>query len=282
MNFREKLKSGKFVFTAEIDPPTDTRYEKTLESVRILKEAGYDAVNVADNPMARVRMCAIALSHIVQRETGIEAVLHFTCRDRSLLGMQSALLGAGALGIRNILAIKGDEPKLGDTPNSTPVYDIDTIGLIGMIRRFNSGETLSGKKITPTDFFVGTSLNINAGDVEKEIERFERKIEAGAEFAMTQPVYDVEHLREFLGVLKPKVPLVVGVLPIPDYRMAKYLNEKVPGIKIPQEIIEEIKKDEHAGVDIARELLGEIKKLANGAYVMPLNRYELACEIIRG
>ncbi|MGB9779715.1 methylenetetrahydrofolate reductase [Caldanaerobacter sp.] len=276
-----KLKEKKFVITVEISPPKGIEVTKAIEEARKLKGI-VDAINITDSPMANMRMSPIALAHILQDHLNIETIFHLTCRDRNLIGLQSELLGAYALGVRNILALTGDSPLLGDTPQAKGVYDVDSIGLLRMIRALNSGVDYNGNKIdSPTSFCAGTTANPN--DLRKEaIEKLYQKVEAGAEFIQTQPVYDKEVLFKFLDKAKEvKVPILVGVLPLKSYKMALKLIEKVPGIEIPKRILEKLEKGgKEEGLRLAVEFIEEIKDRVAGIHVMPMGSVDFVFEIL--
>ena len=253
----------------------------------MLKEAGVEFINVADSPMSRVRMGPLAMCSLIQRETGLETIIHFTTRDRSLMGLQSDLLGAHALNVRNILTLKGDPPTLGTYPGTSGVFDVDTLGLVKVVAGMNQGKDTSGHDIgVPTNFFIGIPLNHNAEDVDYEIEKFRLRVEAGARFAMTQIAYDVEELKAFLRRLGPSpIPIILGVLPLQSFRQAEFLLNEVPGIAPTQEALERMKaagpNGRHEGVKMAQELLREVRGLIDGVYIMPsFGRYEVAVEVM--
>ncbi|HMI30522.1 MAG TPA: bifunctional homocysteine S-methyltransferase/methylenetetrahydrofolate reductase, partial [Candidatus Limnocylindrales bacterium] len=205
-----KLANHEFVVSVEVDPPRGARPKKMIEGAQFLKSAGVDVINVADSPMARVRMSSLALASMISQQVGVETILHFTCRDRNLMGIQSDLMGAHALGIRNILALTGDPPRAGDYPNATAVFDVDSVGLIRVLKQLNAGTDLAGNSIgEPTRFLIGCAVNPASEDLPAELERFQKKIEAGAEFTMTQPLYELEPLTRFLeAVGKKRVPVL--------------------------------------------------------------------------
>jgi homocysteine S-methyltransferase len=282
-----KLEAREFVVSVEIDPPRGHNPQKCLEGARMLKEAGVEFINVADSPMSRVRMGPLSMCSLIQRETGLETIIHFTTRDRSLMGLQSDLLGAHALNVRNILTLKGDPPTLGTYPGTSGVFDVDTLGLVKVVAGMNQGKDTSGHDIgVPTNFFIGIPLNHNAEDVEFEIEKFRLRVEAGARFAMTQIAYDVEELKDFLRRLGPSpIPIILGVLPLQSFRQAEFLLNEVPGIAPTQEALARMKaagpNGRKEGVKMARELLREVRDLINGVYIMPsFGRYEVAVEVM--
>lgn len=283
----EKLEAGEFVVSVEIDPPRGHNPHKCLDGARMLREAGVEFINVADSPMARVRMGALAMCSLIQRETGLETIIHFTTRDRSLMGLQSDLLGAHALNVRNVLTLKGDPPALGSYPGTSGVFDVDTLGLVKIVAGMNQGKDTSGHDIgLPTTFNIGVPLNHNSPDVDFEIEKFRLRVEAGARFAMTQIAYDVEGLRDFLRRLGPSpIPIILGILPLQSFRQAEFLLNEVPGIAPTEEALDRMKAagpdGRKEGVRMARELLREVRDLINGVYVMPsFGRYEVAVEVM--
>ncbi len=273
--FREKL-GKESVFTVEIDPPKGRNCENVLAISKKLMSAGVDALNIAENPMARMRMSSIALAYLIQERIGIEAILHFTCRDRNLLGIQSELLGASVLGIRNILALRGDPAEIGDFPKATSVYDIDTVGLVRLIKEFNKGRDMAGNTIgTPTSFLVGVAVNPSSPDLNAELKRLEEKIDAGADFVLTQPQYDILTMEDFLKETeKFKTPIIVGVMPLKSAKHAEFLHNEVPGITIPEEIRERLKRaslDEQPkiGMEIAMDFIKKIRGEVSGIYLIP-------------
>src|SRR5947207_5209364 len=285
-----KIVQGEFVTSVEVLPPKGCDPRKTLDSIRLLKEAGVDGVNIPDGPRAQTRMSAQANVVLVEREIGIEAVLHYTCRDRNLLGMLSDLLGAAALGLRNLLLITGDPPKMGPYPDATAVFDIDSIGLTNMVNKLNHGLDLGNNPTgTPTSFCIGVGINPGAINLEEEIKRFEWKVEAGAEFAITQPVFDVEQLRDFLRRIEHvRIPVVAGIWPLVSYRNAEFLHNEVPGVRVTPTIMERMRaasaiskeagRDE--GLKIARESLLEVREIIHGVQVSaPFGNVRYALEV---
>jgi methionine synthase I (cobalamin-dependent)/5,10-methylenetetrahydrofolate reductase len=289
-NWGSKIASGKFVTSVEVLPPKGCDSEKTLASIKLLKEAGVDAVNVPDGPRAQTRMSAQATSVLIEREIGIESVLHYCCRDRNLLGMMSDLLGAAALGLRNLLIITGDPPKMGPYPDATAVFDIDSIGLTNMVNRLNHGLDLGNNPIgKPTTFTIGVGVNPGAVNLEEEIRRFEWKVEAGAEYAITQPVFDTEQLRRFLDkIAHVRIPIIAGIWPLVSFRNAEFLHNEVPGVNVTPEILERMriaseKGKEQAreeGILIARESLGEVRDAIQGVQVSaPFGNVKYALQV---
>ncbi len=284
--FASKLKE-KFVISVELDPPRGVNPKKVLRQAQLIRDRGIDAVNIADSPMARVRMGCLSLAALVKEKVGLEVILHLTCRDRNLMGLQSDLMGAHALGIRSILAVTGDPPRLGDYPHATAVYDVDSIGLVKIIKKLNQGTDWAGNSIgSPTSFCTGVGANPNALDFEKEMERLRQKVEAGADFIFTQPLYDNETLNGFLERAQGlNLPILVGLLPLHSFRQAEFLHHEVPGIAIPQNIRDRMKSAGERGIEegitIAREFLEEIKQRISGVYLVPsFGKVELALEVV--
>src|SRR3954471_4652508 len=289
-NWGRRLARGEFLTTVEVLPPKGCDASKTLESIRLLKEAGVNAVNIPDGPRAQTRMSAQATAVLVEREIGLESVLHYTCRDRNLLGMMSDLLGAAALGLRNLLLITGDPPKMGPYPDATAVFDIDSIGLTNMVNKLNHGLDLGNNPIgIPTSFCIGVGVNPGAINLDEEIKRFEWKVEAGAEYAITQPVFDAEQLRDFLRRIEHvRVPVIAGIWPLVSYRNAEFLHNEVPGVRVTPSIMERMRlASEHGkeaardeGLKIARELLLDVRDSIQGVQVSaPFNNVRYALDV---
>ena len=285
-----KIARGEFVTSVEVLPPKGCDAEKTLDSIRLLKDAGVDGVNIPDGPRAQTRMSAQATAVLVEREIGIEAVLHYCCRDRNLLGMMSDLLGAAALGLHNLLIITGDPPKMGPYPDATAVFDIDSIGLTNMANKLNHGLDLGNNPIgKPTAFSIGVGVNPGAVNMEEEIRRFEWKVEAGAEYAITQPVFDTEQLKRFLRLIEHvRIPIVAGIWPLISYRNAEFMHNEVPGVNVTPEILERMRiasdKSKEAGRDegiaIARESLLEVRDVIQGVQVSaPFGNVKYALQV---
>ncbi|WP_434655695.1 methylenetetrahydrofolate reductase [Thermoanaerobacterium thermosaccharolyticum] len=280
-NLCQKLNNREFVVTVEMSTPKGADISNSIEEARKLYGI-VDALNITDCPMANMRMSPIALAHLLQNHLNIETIFHLTCRDRNLIGLQAELLGAYALGVRNILALTGDDPKRGDVPQATGVYDVDSIGLIKIAKSLNNGFDYSGNRLeSSTSFCIGTTANPN--DLSKEsIEKLKIKIENGASFIQTQPVYDEKILYRFLDAIsKFGIPVLVGVLPLKSYKMAVNLNAKVPGIEIPVYILERLKNNgKGEGLKIAVEFINKIKNLVSGVHIMPLGRTDIVVDII--
>jgi methionine synthase I (cobalamin-dependent)/5,10-methylenetetrahydrofolate reductase len=285
-DFGRKL-GKQFAVSVEVDPPKGTNPEKLLRAANMMKQAGVDAVNIADSPMARVRMSCLAVASLLQREVRIETILHFTCRDRNLMGLQSDLMGAHALGVRNILAITGDPPRVGDYPSATAVYDVDSIGLVKIISTLNAGKDLAGNSIgRPTSFLVGVAVNPVADDIDLEVQRLRRKVQAGAKFAFSQPLFETGPMTAFLQrVSDLDIPVFLGLLPLASHRHAEFLHHEVPGITIPDPTRDRMRlageKSAEEGVRICRELLAQARELFSGVYLIPsFGRYELALSVL--
>ncbi|MER3438377.1 MAG: bifunctional homocysteine S-methyltransferase/methylenetetrahydrofolate reductase [Chloroflexota bacterium] len=278
----------KFVVSVEIDPPKGLNPSKALDGARLLKEVGVDTINVADSPMARVRMSALTMCYLIQHQVGIETIIHFTTRDRSLMGLQSELLGAHAVGVRNILALTGDPPSLGDYPNSSAVYDVDSIGLIRVLTKLNQGVDAAGASIgRMASFTIGCAVDPTRADLEEEARRLHAKLEAGAHFVMTQPIFDVRIWLRFLDVFGGEIPIpvLIGILPLQSSRHAEFLHNEVPGITLTDEARERMRRagaeGRREGVKMAQELLATLRPYAQGVYIMPsFGRYEVAAEVL--
>jgi methionine synthase I (cobalamin-dependent)/5,10-methylenetetrahydrofolate reductase len=286
-----KLAEGRFVTTVEIVPPKGVDPGPMFEQVRRLKEAGVDAVNVPDGPRAQSRMGALLSALMIQKEVGLEAVVHYACRDRNLLGMLSDLLGAAAAGIRNLLIITGDPPKMGPYPEATAVFDIDSIGLTNLVARLNRGLDPGGNPIgEPTRFVVGVGVNPAAPDLDRELRRFAWKVEAGAEFAITQPVFDLDQLDRFLRRVESfRIPVVAGIWPLVSLRNAEFLANEVPGVSVPDAVLERMRRASAEGketalaegVRISREMLAAVAERVQGAQVSaPMGRVPVALEVL--
>lgn len=289
-SFSRKLAEGRFVTSVELVPPKGTSAEKLLEKAAHCKALGVDAINVPDGPRAMARMSALAAALLIEQQVGIEAVLHFACRDRNLLGMQSDLLGASALGLRNLLAVTGDPPKLGPYPHATAVYDVDSIGLVNILARLNSGQDLGGSSIgASTAFSIGVGANPVALDTEREQERFRYKVDAGAEWAITQPVFDTDSLFRFLDFAEPfGIPIMAGIWPLKSLRNAEFMANEVPGVFVPKALLERMATRHTAedqlkeGLDIATELIERVRPRVRGLQISaPLGQVDLLEGLLR-
>ena len=291
-DFAAKIAAGKFVVSVEVNPAPGLDPSRALEGAKMLLDSGVDIVNVADAPRAMARMSNIAFCSLLLGRYGIQPILHVCGRDRHLLGQMAHLLGAHAIGIRNLVIITGDPPKVGDYPEATAVYDLDAIGLLQMASNMNRGVDPAGKPLPggKTSFLLATGLEPGAADLDKEIQRLEKKKAAGAELIMTQPIFQTDVLETVLRRIEHlALPVMVGVLPLVSYKNAEFLHNEVPGMQIPEEIRERMRKTpggdtaRKEGVRIAREMLFAVRDRVQGAYLMPpLGRYELALEVLDG
>lgn len=286
-----KLAAGEFVTTVEIVPPKGVDPAPMYAQVRLLKAAGVDAVNVPDGPRAQSRMGALLSGLLIEREVGLEAVVHYACRDRNLLGMLSDLLGAAAAGLRNLLIITGDPPKMGPYPDATAVFDIDAIGLTNLVSRLNHGLDPGGNAIgAPTRFVIGVGANPTAPDFEREMSRLAWKVDAGAEYVVTQPVFDLDQLDRFLDrVSKHKIPVIAGLWPLVSLRNAEFLANEVPGVSVPAAVLDRMRVASAAGreaglaegVQIAREMLEAVRPRVQGVQIAaPLGRVPVVLEVL--
>jgi methionine synthase / methylenetetrahydrofolate reductase (NADH) len=286
-----KIARGRFVVSVEVSPPVGLDPSRALAAAKMLREGGVDVVNIADGARAQAKMSNLALAVRLQREAGIETILHVCGRDRNLLGTLSHLLGAHDLGVRNLVVITGDPPKMGDFPDATAVYDLDSIGILKLASRLNHGIDPGGKPLgAGTRFLLATGAEPAALNYKRELARLADKKAAGAEIVMTQPVYSPQVLERFLDDIAPLgLPVLVGLLPLASHRNAEFLHNEVPGMQVPEEIRERMRKAgtgvaaRAEGVAIAREMLASVRSRVAGAYVMPpLERYELALEVVSG
>jgi methionine synthase / methylenetetrahydrofolate reductase(NADPH) len=283
-----KLARGEFVTMVEIVPPKGIDILKEVEGARFLKSVGVDAVNIPDSPRASARMSNQALSLLIQREVGIDAILHYTCRDRNVLCIQSDLLGAAAVGIRNLICITGDPPKMGNYPDATAVFDVDAIGLVNIVHNLNRGLDLGGNPIgTGTGFVIGVGANPGLSDMDEEIRRFEYKVEAGAEYAVTQPVFDLRLLENFLRRIEHcRIPVVAGIWPLVSVRNAEFMKNELR-VSVPDAILERMARAQTPelaraeGVAIAREMLIAARQMVQGAQISaPSGRYSSAVDVL--
>jgi homocysteine S-methyltransferase len=284
-----KLLRKQFVTLVELVSPKGVNPVKELDKARKLHHFGIDAINIPDGPRASARMSALALTALIQREIGIEPVLHVACRDRNVIGLQSDLLGAWALGIRNLIAITGDPPKLGNYPDATAVFDVDAIGLVNLINRLNHGLDLAGNPIgEPTAFNIGVGVNPGALNPEEEVRRLDWKVEAGADYIVTQPVFDVRILESFVKRIQHiKIPILCGIWPLISFRNAEFMNNEVPGCSVPRELLERMRKTTTKeegfaeGVKIASETYQHIKgEFAGVQLSAPMGRIEGIFQIL--
>jgi homocysteine S-methyltransferase len=280
----------RFVVLVEMLPPKGHDLARNLRGARRLKDAGVDAINIPDGPRASARMSPMAMALTLEREVGIETVVHYCCRDRNLLGMQSDMLGAHCLGLRNLILITGDPPKLGDYPDATAVFDVDSIGLTNMVHRLNRGTDVGNNPIgDPTEFFIAVGVNPGATDLQREISRFEWKVDAGAECAVTQPVFDVEQFQTFIEKVRHvRIPIVAGIWPLASYRNAEFMNNEVPGVHVPDPILQRMRKTDTKesaraeGIAIAQEMLRALLPHLAGVQISaPFGRFSTAIEVTR-
>ncbi|HEX7024520.1 MAG TPA: bifunctional homocysteine S-methyltransferase/methylenetetrahydrofolate reductase [Gemmatimonadales bacterium] len=287
-----KLARGEFITTVEIVPPKGVDPGPMFDQCRALRAAGVDAVNVPDGPRAQSRMGALLSGLMIEREVGLETVVHYACRDRNLLGMLSDLLGAAAAGLRNLLLVTGDPPKMGPYPDATAVFDIDAIGLTNLVSRLNHGLDPGHNPIgAPTKFVIGVGVNPAAPDLDRELKRLHWKIEAGAEFAITQPVFDLDQLDRFLKHVESfRLPIIGGIWPLVSLRNAEFLANEVPGVTVPAEVLARMRRSSERGreealaegVAIAREMLVAVRDRLRGAQVSaPLGRVPVALDVLR-
>jgi homocysteine S-methyltransferase len=283
-----KLARGEFATMVEIVPPKGIDIRKEIEGARFVKSVGVDAVNIPDSPRASARMSNQALSLLMQREVGIEAVLHYTCRDRNVLGIQSDLLGAAAVGIRNLICITGDPPKMGNYPDATAVFDVDAIGLVNIVHNLNRGLDIGANPIgTGTGFVIGVGANPGLTDLDEEVRRFEFKVQAGAEYAVTQPVFDIRLLENFLRRIEHcRIPVIAGIWPLVSVRNAEFMKNELR-VSVPDAILERMARattPEAAraeGVAIAREMLTTVRQTVQGAQISaPQGRYSSAVDVL--
>ncbi|MBI1921399.1 MAG: bifunctional homocysteine S-methyltransferase/methylenetetrahydrofolate reductase [Geobacter sp.] len=275
--------------TVELDPPRGFDCRKVLEGSQALRDAGADAINLAENPLARVRMGNIALASLIQREVGIEVIVHVTCRDRNLIGLQSELMGASLLGIRSVLAVTGDPASIGEHAESTSVYDLNSFGLIKLLADLNRGLNAAGNPVGEgANFTIGAAFNPNVQKMEGQVRRLEKKVANGARFVQTQPIYDIQRLKEMLErTAHLGVPILPGILPLVSERNAEFLHNEVPGIVIPDEIRSRMRGKEKTvgvreGLEIAREFIAAARELVGGFYVIPpFGRFEIAVDLVK-
>lgn len=289
--FAARLAQGRWVTSVELVPPRGYDLEEILAKSRLLHRRGVDAVNIPDGPRASSRISPLITADRIQREAMIEVILHFCCRDRNLIGMQADLLACAACGIRNILFVTGDPPKLGNYPHATGVFDTDSIGMVQVQKRLNQGVDLGGQSIDPpTAAFIGVGLDPTALDQERELDRFRQKVEAGAEFAITQPVFDPDALLRFLDrVQQYEIPIMAGIWPLASLRNATFMKNEVPGVVIPDWVMEKMAsvsgRDDQLkmGVEIARQAVERVRDRVAGIQVSaPFGKAEIALAVIDG
>ena len=287
-----RMHDGHFVKFVELLPPHTVSAEKEIDKAREMFYHGIDVINIPDGPRASARMSALSLAVQIQNKVGIETVLHFVCRDRNVIGMQSDLIGAYALGIKNILAITGDPPKLGNYPDATAVFDVDSIGLVNILHRLNMGLDIAGNPIGDrTGFFVGVGVNPGAVNLDEEIRRLDWKVEAGAEYIVTQPVFSLDIFENFLRRIEHiKIPIIAGLWPLTSLRNAEFMNNEIPGCDVPEDILKRLEKVRDSkeasleeGIQIARETLGQIKEIIDGIQISaPFGRIKSVVDVLEG
>ena len=269
------LERGGFPISVELVPPRGYQSDALVEQARQLKIRGIDLVNIPDGPRASARMSALAAALLVQQQAGVETILHYACRDRNLLGMQSDLLGAHSMGVRNVLLVTGDPPRIGDYPDATAVFDVDSIGLTNVVAQLNRGLDIGGQPIgQPTAFHIGVAVNPAAFNLDEELRRFAYKVEAGAEFAMTQPVFDLTEFRAFVQRLGlHRIPILAAIVPLESLRHAEYMANEVPGVRVPDAVIARMRRADadgraaEEGLAIAREIAGDLRSLVQGVQI---------------
>ncbi|MFZ5518815.1 MAG: bifunctional homocysteine S-methyltransferase/methylenetetrahydrofolate reductase [Candidatus Zhuqueibacterota bacterium] len=285
----QKLTAHNFITCIEMTPPRSTDVSKAIAGAEMIKAAGVDAVNIPDGPRASARISPLALAVLIEKQVGIDTILHYTCRDRNILGMQSDLLGAAALGLKNILIVTGDPPKLGDYPTATAVFNVDSIGLMHIANNLNQSLDIVGNPLgAGTSFYLGVGANPGAINYKEEMDRLRQKVEAGAEFVLTQPIFDHDKFLQFLDdAAVHGIPIVGGILPLASFRNAEFLHNEVPGMSIPLNLrsrMQNAKDSDDArniGIEIAREMLLQIKDLVRGVYLMPpFGRYDTALKVL--
>ncbi len=284
-----KVADGQFITMVEIVPPKGTDVTKEIEGARFLKSVGVDAINIPDSPRASARMSNQALSLLMQRDVGIEAILHYTCRDRNVLGIQSDLLGAAATGIHNLICITGDPPKMGNYPDATAVFDVDAIGLVNIVHNLNRGQDIGGNPIgAGTGFVIGVGANPGVTNLDEEIRRFEYKVQAGAEYAVTQPVFDLSLLENFLRRIENfRIPVIAGIWPLVSLRNAEFMMNELR-VAVPDEILKRMagtstpESGREEGIAIAREMLASVRSMVQGAQISaPQGRYASAVDVLK-
>jgi homocysteine S-methyltransferase len=285
------LARGGFVVSVELTPPRGFDTETLIDHARRLKIRGVDLVNIPDSPRASARMSALAGAILVQQQAGVETILHYACRDRNLMAMQSDLLGAHAMGVRNVLLVTGDPPKVGDYPDATAVNDVDSIGLANLVSSLNAGVDIGGQPLgRATAFHIGVAVNPGALNLEEELRRFAYKVEAGAEFAITQPVFDPQEFREFVARIRAHaIPVIAGIMPLESARHAEFMANEVPGIHVPEAVLDRMRRADgegraaDEGLAIAREIAAEIRPVVQGVQISTAPKaIDMALDLIEG
>ncbi len=277
MQLRERL-GQIFTITAELDPPRGSDASKLLEEGA--KAQGLvDAVNISDSPQANLRMNPLVAAHLVQSKLGLEVIAHFTCRDRNVLGLQSELLGAAALGVKNILCLRGDPPSIGDHPTATGVFEVDAVGLTQIVAGLNAGKSYAGRDLEPSDFAIAVAANPSAPDLTLEKQRFLEKVSAGAHFAQTQPVFDLETVQRFQDTVQPSIPVLYGVLPVLSLEMAQRVSKWT---SIPQALLSALENGGRtAGIAWAQRVVQDLRNAGvAGVHIYPLGRSKVLTEVL--
>jgi len=287
-DFRANL-GKRFQVSVEIDPPRSYDPGPFIRHAQRLKAAGVDLINVADSPLARARMSAVSMSHLIRRDAGMDVLLHVSCRDRNAIGLQSELLGAHTLGVLNILAVTGDPTSVGDYPFAKGVFELDSIGLSRMVTQLNKGRDLTGRDLDePTHFLLGVAVNPTSPNLDLEYDRFKQKLNAGAQFAFTQPLFDPRTLEDFLNRISSfsKIPIFVGIMPLRSSKHAEFIHNEIPDMFVPQDIRDRMKgagtEGAKVGVEIAQKFLLDTKEMVQGCYLMPpFNKFEMAIDVMK-
>jgi methionine synthase / methylenetetrahydrofolate reductase(NADPH) len=284
----QKVRSGQFIISVEVDPPRGLNPNKMLQGATVLKKAGVDCVDIGDSPMARVRMSCIAFAALCEQRIGVETLIHFTTRDRNLMALQSELLGAHALGIRNVIALTGDPPQMGGYPSATGVWDVKSPGFIRIIKQLNQGVDWAGNSIgRPTNFLIACAVNPMAEDLDFELDWYYQKVEAGADFAITQPLYNLEQLDRFFSrVPNPPIPTIVEIMPLQSYRHAEFCHNELAGVVIPEEHLARMREAGERGIEVgyglAHQFLLDSFDHVDGVLLVPsFHRYEMVAELVR-
>ena len=282
------MRAGEFVISVEVDPPRGLNPRKMLEGAALLKSAGADCIDIGDSPMARVRMSCIAFAALAEQQVGIETLIHFTTRDRNLMALQSELLGAHALGIRNVIALTGDPPRMGSYPSATGVWDVDSVGFIKIIKQLNQGCDWAQNSIgRPTNFLIACAVNPMADDLDHEIERYHQKVEAGADVAITQPLYNLEQLQRFFDrVPRPPIPTIVEIMPLQSYKHAEFCHHELAGVVVPEDVLAMMRAAGERGMEVgaeqARQFLHAVFPHVQGVLFVPsFHRYEMVAALVR-
>jgi 5,10-methylenetetrahydrofolate reductase len=282
---------GTFIVAVELSPPRGYQTDAVIELARTLKIRGVDVVNIPDSPRAGARLSALSLAVLIEQQAGIETLLHYSCRDRNLVGIQSDLLGAHAMGLRNVLLTTGDSTRTGDYPDATIVFDIDSIGLTNVVARLNHGCDVGGQPIgRPTAFHIGVSVNPAAPNLDEELRRFEYKVEAGAEFVLTRPIFDLRDVEVFLRRIESaRLPVVAGVFPLESARHAEFMANEVPGVHVPDELVGRMRRADNLGtaaaegVTVAQEIASALRGAVQGIQVSTASPdIEVALGVIDG